>query len=81
MSLFKLYANDIQTDYKTHNILYNVNNKYDKLCPKCIKNNTIPKIFFYYGTKLCSKIKLPNYEIEYYNAICDKGHYVIHSST
>lgn len=74
MSLLNLYANGSQTNYITHSIVYNVNNKYDGKCRYCIKNNTIPKLFFYYGPRLCSEINLPNYKIEYYDTMCDKGH-------
>jgi hypothetical protein len=74
MSLLKLYASDGQTDYMTHRTIYNINNNYDKQCQDCINNNTIPKLFYYYGPKLCSKICLPDYKSKYYNAMCDKGH-------
>jgi hypothetical protein len=77
MSLLKLYASGCQTDYVSHNVVYNINNKYDNLCKSCMENNTIPKLFFYYGPGLLSKITLPNCEIERYNTLCDKGHYFI----
>ena len=80
MSLLKLYASGVQTDYITHRTIYNINNKYDNLCQNCIQNNTIPKLFFYYGPKLCSKINLPDYKIKYYNTVCDKEHIFIVSA-
>lgn len=49
------------------------------ICVKIVKNNTIPKLFCYYGPKLCSKINLPGYKIIYYNTVCDKGHIFIAS--
>lgn len=74
MSLLKLYASGVQTDYTTHRIIYNINNKYDNQCQNCINNNTIPKLFYYYGPKLCSKFCSLDYKIKYYNTMCDKGH-------
>lgn len=74
MSLLHLYASGIQTDYVTHKIILNINNKYDNQCQNCINNNTIPKLFYYYGPKLCSKLCLPDYKITYYNTMCDNGH-------
>ena len=69
----------IQTDYQTHSIIYNIDNKYNNLCQKCINNNTTPKLFYYYG-RCCSKINLPNYNITSYNTICDRGHDFITSA-
>jgi len=81
MSLLKLYATGIQSDYLTltHRTIYNINNKYDNECKQCISNNTIPKLFCYYGPKLCSKINFPDYSIIKYNTQCDKGHIFIAS--
>jgi hypothetical protein len=74
MSLLKLYTSGIQTDPISYNIVYNANNKYDNQCQNCVKNNTIPNLFYYYGSNLCSKITLPDYKYEYYNAKCNQGH-------
>ena len=65
-------ATGIQTDPITCQIIYNNENKYDKICPNCIANNKIPKLFFYYN-KLCTKITL-NFQFEYYNMCCNEGH-------
>ena len=73
-SLLKLFATGVQTTNLTHRTIININNKYDNRCQCCINNNTIPKLFYYYGPRLCSKICLPDYETKYYNTICDNGH-------
>jgi len=78
MSLLKLYAL-CQSDYITHKIIHNTNNKYDKSCPHCVNNNTIPKLFSYYGPGLCSKMSFIDYNITYYDTICDRGHMFIAS--
>jgi len=80
MSLLRLYAYGIQSDYITNTIIYNINNIYDNECKDCINNNRKPKLFYYYGPRLCSKICLPDYKIKYYNTICDRDHYFITSS-
>jgi hypothetical protein len=74
MSLLKLYATGIQTDPISHITIHNINNKYDKQCQNCVQNNTIPKLFFYYGPKLASKINLHDYKFDHYNAVCNEGH-------
>ncbi len=81
MSLLKLYASGVQIDPISHRIIYNINNKYNNQCQNCINTNTIPKLFYYYGPKLCSKICLPDYKTTYYNTMCDNGHIFISSAS
>lgn len=83
--LMQLYANGIQTDPHINNYKNNckiINNNENKIiCNCCVKENKVPKEFYYYGNAgLLTNYSLSGNDIKKikYNMVCSNGHYFIY---
>jgi len=71
-SLNKLFALGVQE----HNITYKIVTNDNIICNECVKLNRKPKIFCYYGPRLCTMYRM-NGDDTYFNMTCDYGHHFI----
>lgn len=74
--LLQLIAMGIQEDPRPFQTVYTTN---PNICPECVAENQVPRMYAYYGPALCTKYHMDGTAV-FYNAQCYYGHYFVHGT-